>query len=330
MKVLVTGANGFLATRIIMELTEGGISVKGMLRDPSKFLLPPNPLVELVTGSVENRASVDQALRGCTHVVHAAALTTQSETDYNRYHSVNVLGTENVWKASLRNGVKRFVLVSTANTLGYGSAESPGNESCPMRVPFSKSMYARSKKAAELILADHRSDTEPIIVHPTFMLGAYDAGPSSGKILTMIYGKKFILCPPGGKNFIHVHDAAKGVVKALLQGIPGERYLLANENLSYREFYQLTTSYLPGKPLLVMLPSWLLGPLGFVGDFLRSLGVRTSLSSVNMEILGINNFYDPSKAKTQFGLEFQSTESAIQEAIHWFEQNGRVPSKVEK
>jgi nucleoside-diphosphate-sugar epimerase len=295
-----------------------------MLRDSRKFLLPVNPLIELVLGNVEDRASVDQALIGCTHVIHAAALTAQNETDYNRYHAVNVLGTENVWKASQRAGIKKFVFVSTANTLGYGTVDMPGNEGNLMRAPFLRSLYAQSKKAAERLLTEGSPDTAAIIVHPTFLLGAYDAGPSSGKILTMIYNKRFVLCPPGGKNFIHVQDAAKGVVKALMEGRPGEKYLLANENLSYREFFDLASNFLPRKPKLVPIPRWLLKPMGYAGDFLRSLGLRTSVSSVNMAILGIHNYYDNSKARKKFQIEFQSTRTAIEEAIRWFEENRMV------
>ena len=58
------------------------------------------------------------------------------------------------------------------------------------------------------------------------MLGAYDTKPSSGKIILMGLNKKLLFHPPGGKNFVHVRDVAKGLISCLEKGKNGERFVL--------------------------------------------------------------------------------------------------------
>jgi dihydroflavonol-4-reductase len=94
--------------------------------------------------------------------------------------------------------------------------------------------------AEELLMkASEKMKTEVVIVNPTFMIGPYDTKPSSGKIILMGYNKRISFLPPGGKNFIHVKDAAAAVCNALKYGKNREKYLLCNENLTYREFFKL-------------------------------------------------------------------------------------------
>lgn len=320
MKVLVTGANGLLATHLIKELTQSNVAVHGLLRDKQKFILPANENLTILEADVTNIHSLGKAMEGCSHVIHAAAMTNQNERDYKKYYAVNVAGTENVLRCAVEHNIKRFILVSTANTLGYGTSNKPGTEQQPMKVPFTKSLYARSKQEAEYIVQKYQNQLDIITVHPTFMLGAYDAGPSSGQLVTMAYNKRIIFYPPGGKNFIHVQDAAKAIIKVLHQGRSGQKYLLANEDLSYYDFFKKVGRISKKKTWLIPLPVWILWLLGYVGDMLRIIGINTALSSANLKILRINNYYSNEKIKRELTLEFQSTDQAIDDTVKWFKE----------
>lgn len=324
MKVLVTGANGLLGTNTIHALTTAGVAVRALLRDRKKFLLPPHPLVELMEGDVTNATAVAEAVSGCTHIVHAAALTRQDERYYRPYHLANVTGTRNLLDAALNCQVQRFVFVSTANTLGFGTASRPGREVDDMKKPFANSLYARSKNEAERLVEAAARELSVAILHPTFMLGPFDAAPSSGRILTMAWGKKVVFHPPGGKNFVHVGDVAAGILEVLQRNVSGERYLLANENLSYREFFQALAAKSARPPVLIGFPKSVLIIAGYMGDVLRLVGIRTALSSVNMRILCVNNFYANTKAREELGLTFRPIEVAVEEAITWFKERKMI------
>ncbi|SKB87975.1 NAD dependent epimerase/dehydratase family protein [Parapedobacter luteus] len=324
MNVLVTGANGLLATNTIIALLARGYRVRGLIRDAKKFLLPPQDKLELAIGDITDPKSLARAVAGCDYIIHSAATTDMSLLHYKDYHRVNVAGTEQVITAALANGIKKVVYVSTANTFGYGSMQRPGNETQPMKSPFTEAHYARSKQEGEQCALAAKDRLAVTVVNPTFMIGAYDGKPSSGAIIRMGYGKKIVFHPPGGKNFVHVEDAAQGVVEALERGENGAAYLLAGENLSYRGFFRKLAGYSTGNPLLVTVPKPALLAAGYFGDVLRSIGIRTPLSSVNMKILCVNNYYSNHQAQQALGVTFRPIDSGIDDAIRWFKAQGML------
>ncbi len=318
MKVFVTGANGLLATNTIIHLLACGYRVRGLVRDPEKFLLPLHERLDLSVGDIADTHTLRRAMDDCDYVIHCAATTDQSLLRYADYHRVNVLGTQNVVDAALENKVKKIVYVGTSNTAGYGTMDAPGDEMSPPRSPFIDAWYAKSKMEAQELVLAAKSQIAVVVVSPTFMIGPYDGKPSSGKIILMGYGKNVVFHPPGGKNFVNAEDAAIGVVKALEKGKNGETYLLAGDNLSYRQFFRLLAAQTGSKPFLIALPKPLVLAAGYVGDLLRALGVKTALSSANMRILCVKNYYSNRKAAQELGLSFHPIEQGVSKAIAWF------------
>jgi len=318
MNVLVTGANGLLATNTIIALLSRGYRVTGLIRNPHKFLLPPQPNLRLAVGDITHVESLEKAAEGCHCVIHCAATTDQNLLRCEAYHRINVTGTENVIQAALKNGVKKMIYVGTANTFGYGTLQAPGNETLPPKAPFSHAWYAMSKLAGQQKALAARHQLAVIVVSPTFMIGPYDGKPSSGAIIRMGYGKRLIFHPPGGKNFVNVEDAAAGVVDALEKGKNGEAYLLSGENLTYREFFKKLGNQTGRRPLLIPVPRPLLLTAGYLGNLLRSVGIKTPLTSINMKILCIRNYYTNYKTRNELGTAFHPIERGIDKAIHWF------------
>lgn len=318
MNVLVTGANGLLATNTIIVLLSRGYRVTGLIRDTNKFLLSPQPNLRLIVGDITHAESLEKAAEGCDCIIHCAATTDQSLLRYEAYHRINVSGTEHVIRAAVKNAVKRIIYVGTANTFGYGSLQTPGNETLPPQAPFSRAWYAKSKLEGQqkILTAGHQLSVT--VVSPTFMIGPYDGKPSSGTIIRMGYGKKLVFHPPGGKNFVNVEDAAVGVVDALEKGKAGEAYLLAGENLTYRQFFRKVGDQTGQYPILIQLPRFVLLAAGYLGDLVRLLGIKTPLSSINMEILCVRNYYSNQKVREELGTVFHPIENGIGKAIHWF------------
>jgi dihydroflavonol-4-reductase len=218
------------------------------------------------------------------------------------------------------------IFVSTANTFGYGTKSNPGNENMPAKYPFTSSGYAMSKmKAQELVLEYANSGKlETVVVNPTFMIGPHDAKPSSGKIITMIYNKKFVLVPLGGKNFIHVADVASGICNAIDKGKTGSCYLLANENLSYSEYYT-KLSKAAGKPFYqIKLPSRLLNTIAVLAKLATKSGFKSDLNPLNARILCVDNYYSSSKAVNDLMLPQTPVDIAISDALEWFRQYGYI------
>lgn len=327
-QVFVTGVNGLLGTNLTHLLLSKGYSVKGLVRDRRRYKGILSPDLQLIEGDLFD--DLTRVLCGVDYVVHIAAITDQDLLSFRDYWKINGNATIQLFHAAARCQVRKFVFVSTANTLGYGTIEYPGNEQTPIKEPFCSSFYAQSKLAAEKRLLDQKQVMETVIVNPTFMLGAYDTKPSSGKIILLGWKKKVILYPPGGKNFVHVEDVAQGIVKCIEKGRNGENYILAGENLSYRDFYMKLNGIADQKPIMVQLPRWLLKGLGIFGELLRSLGVKSNLSRVNMKILCTGNYYSNQKSITQLGMQYRPLDEAITDALSYFQNAGNKKEKPSK
>lgn len=317
MRVLVTGANGLLGSHVIPQLLEKGYAVNGLLRNKDKFLLPEHINLELVEGDLRNQTIVNKAVKDCDAIIHCAAITAQNLIHYSDYYETNVLGTEIILKEAIENNIKRIVYVSSANTLGHGTKEVPGNEQNPARKPFTNSLYAKSKREAEKLLLSASARIDVVIVNPSFLIGAYDSGFGSGRIIRMGYGKQVIFCPPSGKNFVNASDAAHGIIAALEKGTNTANYLLTGENLTYTAFFTKLAAVQSKKSLLVTLPPMLLLPIGATGSLLRFFGVKTAVSITNMQILCTGNYYSNQKAIDELGSSFEPIEKGITEAVHW-------------
>lgn len=316
--VFVTGINGLLGTNLTHLLIKEGYHVKGLIRDKKSFMGNHNSGLQLVEGELFD--DLTKLLYDVDYVVHIAAITSQNLLDFTDYWKINCNATIQLFLTAVKCRVKRFVFVSTANTLGYGSLENPGNESDPIRLPFSNSLYAQSKMVAENYLLNHPQKMETIIVNPTFMLGAFDTKPSSGKIILMGWRKKVIFYPPGGKNFVHVEDVAEGIIKCIEKGRNGEKYILGNENLSYEDFFKKLNQTAKQKPVMVKIPGSVLTGIGFFGELLKAFRIKTNLSLVNMKILCTNNYYSNNKSVAEIGVNYRPIDCAIMDALNYFKK----------
>lgn len=317
-KVFVTGATGLLGANTVIKLLQYDYSVIALVRKKSNWLGEENKNLRFIEGDLFS--DISEHLQEVDVVIHIAAETSQDLLHYEGYRKINYDASVHLLAQAAAAEVEKFVFVSTANTLGYGNSAVPGSENRPQLYPFTHSYYAQSKLEAEKYLLQQNKKTEIVIVNPTFMIGAYDRKPSSGKMIFWTWKKKLVFYPKGGKNFVHAEDAAEGLVKAIENGKNGEKYLLANENLTYKEFFKKVNTITGQNPVMIPIPDAVLAMLGMIGDGLRRLKIKTSLSSANMKALSINNYYSNWKSIKELGVSYQPVDKAIEEAIRFFEK----------
>ena len=321
MKILITGITGLLGNNTARILQSQGHALRGLSRSISSVAALEGLDVEMIAGDILNPEDVRRAVQGCQAVIHAAAETRQWPTAL-RYYEGNVTGTKNVLEAAERAGVGRLVHVSTVNLFLRGTKERPGTEEREFEGGKRTPGYVRSKILSQrLVLDAARAGRLPaLVVNPSFMLGPYDHKPSSGRLILAAYKKRIVPVPPGGRNFIHAGDAAATVVNALTRGAVGECYILANENLTYREFFAILADVTKTAGLKIPVPASVLKTFGALSGFLAPS--RTPLDSANAAWLCAGHYYSAAKAVRDLGLPQRPVKTAIAEAIDWFLRKG--------
>jgi dihydroflavonol-4-reductase len=323
-KVLVTGANGLLGSNIVRQLSAKGYLVKAMVRKGSDMLSLEGGKFELFEGEITDPGHVSIAVMGCDYVVHAAARTSQFPSNLEAFTKANIDATHNLIEACKEYKVKRFVFVSTANCFTNGSIENPGNESSGFMDWLKGSGYAYSKYLAQMeVLRQAMENAFPaIVVNPTFIIGPYDAKPSSGKLILYACKNYIVFYPPGGKNFVDAEHVAKAISNALKKGKLGESYLLAGKNLTYKDFFCVVKKYTGRRNILIPIPIILLSTMGKLSSLIEHyFPVSLPLNSVNVKLLCLENYFSNNKAKTELKLEETEINNAVSNAIDWFKQN---------
>jgi len=321
MNILVTGANGLLGHNVVMELLRRKHSVNIIVRSTDNIFFDLDSLTVFI-GNFTDSDLLLKAAQGCEAIIHIAAITSTNLLHYSDYSKINVEGTAKVIKVADTLNINRLVFVSSANTVGFGTEQALANECFEIEYPFTNSFYAKSKLESEKLVleASTKSDLHYVIINPSFMIGAWDVKPSSGKLLIMGYKKPLMLIPKGGKNFVAVADVAVATCNALTLGNNGERYLVTGVNLSFKDYYQLQKQVGKYNQTLIEFPNSILILIGIIGDYCRKFGIKTDVCSMNINQLIIKEYYSNKKAKIALKLPVTNLKQAIKEAIEWFKE----------
>lgn len=327
MKILITGANGLLGSNVARELIRAGEDVKLFVRPMADLRSVADLPCEIIYGDIQDAEEVLAAVKNVDAVIHAASSTDMVSQPFEHYESVNVNGTTNIVRAMLAFPGKRLIYVSTSNTFAPGNKRTPGNELNSFSFFNYDSGYINSKYIAQQMVIEsvEKQNLDAVIVNPTFMIGAYDTKPSSGKIILFGLKSGVKWCPPGGRNFVNVRDVAKGIHKALHHGKKGHCYLLAGENLSFKEFFHTVSKVTGEKIRMIVVPEFIMLAAGMIGSVLNSLHLRKVwFSLTNIRLLTIGNYYSGAKAASEFNLQPTPVKHAIEEAVEWFNNNGYI------
>lgn len=327
MKVLLLGATGLLGHNVLSRLMAEGHDVVTILRRPGGIRLQGTGWHEIM-GSPLDYDTLCAAADGCEAVINCAGVTDMSLRRLEDYLSVNRDLPQMIVKVMETHGIRCLVHTSTANTIGYGSAECPADETVPMQEPFSSSLYALSKSMGEQAVieaARFHPDWHAVVINPGYMLGAWDVKPSSGRMLQLSYNKRVAFAPSGGKAFVAVQDVAEAAVNALTKGENGARYIVTNSSgcMSVKELYELQARVMGYRQKIVTLPDWVLAVAGRVGDILRCMGVSTEVSTKNVRQLMVMEYYSNSHGTRDLGFHETPLAEAVEQFHRWTEENNK-------
>jgi dihydroflavonol-4-reductase len=225
LKVLVTGATGFIGGRLAQSLIKAGHEVSGLARATSDTSLLKELDMKIIHGDIRDAGAMEKAARDCDCIYHLAAKTTKDRLSKKQYYSHNVEGTKNVARAALDAGVGRLVYASTIGV--YGTVRNLSIDE--NTEPNPDSYYRETKLEAEKeIVRLHRESGLPSVV--ARFGSVFGPGSCSWLDVCRKIGKGNFRIIGTGENYDHlvyVDDLVEGVRRCgEATGIEGMTYII--------------------------------------------------------------------------------------------------------
>jgi len=328
MKVLLTGATGFLGGEIARRLIAAGHDVRITVRKSSKLDGVKDLPLEKVEADILDKASMVRALEGRDALIHAAASVSSRVRDKDAIFRANVEGTRAVLEAAVEAKVSRVVYTSTIGTIGTTEDAGLHDERTVWDVERLDYGYVNAKKKAEELAFDFARRGLPLVIlNPGFILGPGDVYGSSTRVVSEWLHGRLSVYLEGGLSFCDVRDVAQAHVDALTKGTVGERYIVAGQNLRWSEFYT-AAARLSGVPMPVRAPYALAYSLGFVFEMAAKL-FEHRFEELNRPVVrfgGRFNFCDVSKAKAALGYTVTPFEETIRDTLADLVRQGKAPA----
>lgn len=323
----MTGGTGFIGANVVRALLARGYAVRVLARPGADRRNLADLPVEWCVGDVRDPVSVRDAVVGCSHVFHAAAIYALGGCPRRLMYEVNVDGTRHVLQAAWDAGVERVVYTSSVAALGLRPDGHPADETVPPSPHTLRGDYKRSKHLAREVALEFASQGLPVvIVNPSFPVGPYDRKPTpTGQVILDFLHGRMPAYVDTGLNVVAVEDVAIGHVLAAERGRPGECYILGGENLTMKEFLCVLADVSGVRPPRVRLPVAPLIPLAYLLAGWSAVTGRTPrLTPDTVRMARQRMFYDPGKAVRELGLPQTPAREALARAVAWFVDNGYV------
>lgn len=289
MRVLVTGASGYIGVQVCKQAQEAGHIVRGTVRSKGNAVkvdpvLAAVPGIELVEADLLNDAGWAEAVKGVECVLHVASpFPLQPPADENELIKPAVEGTLRVLKAAAAEpGVKRVVLTSSVAAISSGHDKTENlaaSEGCGADKVWSEDdwsrvegceAYPKSKTLAEMAAWKYIREEQPegrnlelVVINPGFVIGPalIKAPCSSVNVISRLLKGELPMLPKLHMNCVDVRDVAKAHINAMEQPVAGQRFLLVSTGIWFTDMGKILADRFKKdgySPPTVEAPYWLL------------------------------------------------------------------------
>ena len=295
MKILVTGASGFIGSFIVEEALRREMEVWAAVRKSSSKKYLTDKRINFIELNLSSQKELEKQLAGheFDYVVHAAGATKCLHTD--DFFKVNTDGTRHLVQAllALKMPIRRFVYLSSLSVFGAIKEQQPYQEISEHDHPRPNTAYGKSKLMAEQYLDSIGNDFPYIILRPT---GVY--GPREKDYFLMAKSiKGHTDFSVGFKRqditFVYVTDVVQAVFLALDHGRDGRKYFLSDGNVYQSSDFSNLIHDCLGRPwwIRIKAPVWVLRLVTFFGEHIgRMTGKISALNNDKYNILKQRNW----------------------------------------
>jgi len=325
MRVLVTGANGFVGSTLCRKLVERGDEVRGLVRKTSDLSLLEGVEIERFVGSLDDLSSLEKSTEGVELVYHVASAVTDWGT-LKFFRKVIVDGTQKMLEASIRTGVRRFIYVSSVAVHSFIGKQDMTENAPRVPTPFP---YCQAKREAEDVVSEYHSfrGLEIVIVRPGDIYGPGDR-VSLLKMAKMLEEGRMAYIGGGKKlgAFTYVENLADGLILAgMTKKASGETYVITDGiKMTWWEYFEkLTTALNVPKPKISVHPILAYGAASTLEFVYRLLHIRARPPITRYLITHLRKDFHFSieKARRDLGYEPKvDVDEAIRRTAEWYER----------
>lgn len=327
--ILITGGNGFVGRHLVSALQERGnqVRVLALPGEDASWLAQRGAAVYY--GDVRRPESLAPAVQGADAVLHLAAMM-DVWRPVEDYRAVNVAGTENIGRAALAAGVRRFVHMSSSSVYGVGLGR-PADESFPL-APFPDPYpvtKAEGDRVVQRMIAEEQLPA--VIIRPDQIFGPGDH-LHFGKMADRLRSGRGIVVGSGGNAmpFVYVTDIVRGLLLALdHEQAVGQAYNITNDRpLSQQQLLSAIAHDMGASPPRLHVPYRALYAAGYLAERLAALAPsrrRPPITRLGVAFFGTDNRYAIGKARRELGYCPQvDLRDGIRLAARWYRQQGHA------
>lgn len=329
MKILVTGASGFIGSFIVEEALRRGMDTWAAVRGSSKRDFLQDGRIHFIELNLSSQSQLEEQLHGhqFDYVVHAAGVTKcLNDSDFFK---INTEGTKNLVNAllSLQMPVRRFVYVSSLSIFGAIRETQPYKEILESDTPMPNTNYGHSKLQAELWLDSLRASFPYVILRPTGVYGPRERDYFMVAKSIRQHTDFAVGFRQQDITFVYVLDVVQAVFLACEKGQTGRKYFLSDGQVYQSATFSNLIRKELGNPwwIRVTAPIWLLRVITFFGDKIGHItGKISALNNDKFHILKQRNWRcDIEPARRELGYEPQYTlTEGVPLTIKWYRENG--------
>jgi nucleoside-diphosphate-sugar epimerase len=326
-RVLITGVSGFTGGHLARTFARRGYQVRGLVRQASQRAALEADGIEPAIGSLEETASLKEAVKGVDAVYNIAAVFREAGIRSSAYHVVNATAVGTLIETAAAAGVTRLVHCSTVGV--HGDIEQPpANEDAPLRPG---DIYQRTKVEGERIAraAAARTGLPVTIARPS---GIY--GPGDRRLLKLFKGvarRRFVVLGSGNifYHLTYIDDLVEGL--RLCGEVPAaanRTYILAGgEVTTLNELIAIIAeeARVPPRPLkLPVWPVWIAGALcEAICVPLRPLGIAPPLYRRRVDFFTKSRAFDIARARAELGYApAVGLHDGIRRTLAWYREHG--------
>ena len=320
-KIFISGATGFIGSRLSLRLAESGHIVHALYRSEKKTEVIRHPNIHLFRGDIMDLESVKPAVSGCSEVYHVAAFAKVWTRDPSEIYHLNIDGAMNVIRAAIDSGVRKIVLTSTAGVLG--SSDGPEIDESFMPGNF-YIHYEHSKAILESVVRSlAAAGSNIVIVNPSRVYGPGLLSESNGvtRMIKRYMEGRWRIIPGNGRsigNYVYIDDVVEGHILAMERGKAGERYILGGENADYLAFFGTLSEVSERKYKMFHLPLSVMMAAAYAMLFVAGVTGKSPMIIPALVRKFHHNFpLNIMKARSELGYLPVSLNEGISKTIEW-------------